>query len=282
MQTDTSVTLQPKELLTALTKFRSHYSANWRQFLALCLSGRRGAWFPAFLCATINVPLLVVLKDGFVAIPEPTRSSLWPNISFLIEDLRNRLYPMGLDLLAALSKNTKPWKLQCWNMVPAIDRKTKLEIPGEYERNPDGLRLLGGDVGAFDGFQAVQAWLRRHTEEMYHGVSFLTTPPFSERNAKMQPIAALAWIFEVAPPGKKVVDGKVVDDVDAVQTSVPAPAPTPAPVQEHVCEQIPVVSVPVQVPVAAPIPVPVQTPMPVQMPARLPAQIPQSKNGVYA
>lgn len=214
VDTDTSINLLPNELLTALTKFRSHYSANWRHFLALCLSGRRSAWFPAFLCATINVPLLVVLKDGFIAIPEPARSRLWPNISFLIEDLRNRLYPMGLDLLSALAKGIKPWKLKCWGTVPSLDAVTKAPIPGRFERDPDGLRLLGGDVGAFDGFAAIQAWLARNRADMYYGVSFLTTTPFSERNAKMQPVAALAWIFDVAPPGHKVVNGRVVEGVD--------------------------------------------------------------------
>jgi hypothetical protein len=134
----------------------------------------------------------------------------------LIEDLRNRLYPMGLDLLSALAKGIKPWKLRCWGMVPCSDPVTNLPIPGRYERDPDGLRLLGDDVGAFDGFAAIQAWLARHTEAMHYGVSFLTTPPFSERNAKMQPIAALAWIFEVAPPGQKVVNGRVVDDVEEI------------------------------------------------------------------
>ena len=214
--TDTPVNVQRQDLIPALAKFRSHYSANWRHFLALCLSGRRNAWFPAFLCACINVPLLSVLKDGFTAIPEPVRSSLWPNISRLIEDLRNRLYPMGLDLLSALAKGIKPWKLDCWHFVPKLDPVTKQPVPGMFERDPDGMRLLGGDVGAFDGFAAIRLWLERNREYMYDGVSFLTTPPFSQRNANISPIAALAWIFEVAPPGKKMVNSRLVDDPDYI------------------------------------------------------------------
>lgn len=146
------------------------------------------------------MPLLSILKDGFVAIPEPARSLLWPNISFLIEDLRNRLYPMGLDLLSALAKGIKPWKLHCWDWKEVVAEDGSITL----ERDPDGMRLLAGDKGAFDGFSAVQRWLARHEKDMYGGISFLTTPPFSQKNAMIQPVAALAWIFEVTPPGEGV------------------------------------------------------------------------------
>lgn len=158
----------------------------------------------------------IVLSDGMVAVPEPTRGRVWHDVGMLITELRARLYPIAKDLVGALGKGTGVLRLECWGMEvegsagasasggAGAKGKGKGRAVGEtvgaggsglqggMVRNAEGMRLMEGDVHAFDGLARLKEWMHEHEALMRDHV-WLKNAPYT---VDVLPVKGLAKMFD--------------------------------------------------------------------------------------
>lgn len=60
-------------------------------------------------------------------------------------------------------------------------------------RNPEGMRLVGNDKAAFDGFAALQTWLKANEQTLKQGRILFSNDPFT--SPTVAPISTLSPIF---------------------------------------------------------------------------------------
>lgn len=60
-------------------------------------------------------------------------------------------------------------------------------------RNPDGMRMVGNDKAAFDGFAALQSWLNANEQTLKQGRILFSNDPFT--SPTVAPISTLSPIF---------------------------------------------------------------------------------------
>ena len=80
--------------------------------------------------------------------------------------------------------------------TPPKDEPTKETTPpSKLVRNPDGMRLVGNDEAAFDGFAELQAWLNANENVLKQGKILFSNDPFT--SPTVAAVCTLAPIFGV-------------------------------------------------------------------------------------
>ena len=68
-------------------------------------------------------------------------------------------------------------------------------LPPRHIRNPEGMRLVGNDEAAFDGFAALQSWLNANEDVLKQGKILFSNDPFT--SPTVPAVCTLAPIFGV-------------------------------------------------------------------------------------
>jgi hypothetical protein len=119
--------------------------------------------------------------------PESLQRSLWRELSETVLALRAQLYKAGLNLLHILTRGSKPWKMTCWTKTEHV-REDGVTVT---VRNEEGMKLLGYDVGAFDGVMALRVWLDKYEETIERdGKIWFSHDPFT--TADVLPMAVIS------------------------------------------------------------------------------------------
>jgi hypothetical protein len=211
-------------LRATISTLRSSLNTAWKACLTAAIQGRRNNWLPAFLAICIYVPSQTILLDATLAVPQAARAAVWRDIRDLFKDIRQKHYAMAIDLLRIVARGAWPLGLNCWGMVDSTTLKrtdgkaTDSKAPSETRkdshqtgngddaasdtkpelvRDPEGLRLVDGDVPSFDGFCALKAWGERYQDVFQtYGQMLYGRAPFEDTVAVAPPITALFRVFD--------------------------------------------------------------------------------------
>ena len=78
---------------------------------------------------------------------------------------------------------------------PATEPKKEIPRLPELIRNPEGMRLVGNDEAAFDGFAELQGWLNANENVLKQGKILFSNDPFT--SPTVAAVCTLAPIFGV-------------------------------------------------------------------------------------
>ena len=178
-------------LIDTISRTRTSLQQTLNFFLISCLSDPIKEWLPAFISACTMIFAYIVLTDALYAIPASIRNLIWFDISAIIMELRQHLYPMAQDLLSALAKASKPLKQTCWEIEEVVNERGERRM----ERTVEGMKLVDQDKVTYDSLRALQDWYRRY-EAFVKDERWLASAPFT---VDLLPITALSKIFDFSP-----------------------------------------------------------------------------------